>query len=92
MRSDLKASGSSAGTPVRVQPAHLARLEGSYVSVALVDGSRIDDCQLVSGGREGVATLWLFANGKDRFVPLSQVVDVWEATSAGWCHGRASGE
>lgn len=57
----------------------LAGLEGCQVSVALDDGSRIDDCQLVSGGRHGVDTLWLFTNGTDRFVPLRRVVDVWEA-------------
>ena len=59
--------------------ARLAGLEGRQVSVALEDGSRIDDCQLVSGGRHGVETLWLFTNGTDRFVPVHHVVDVWEA-------------
>ena len=44
----------------------------------LADGSRIDDCQLVSCARRGVETLWLFDNGADRFVALHQVVDVWE--------------
>lgn len=58
----------------------LAGLEGRQVSVALADGSRIDDCQLVSCARRGVATLWLFDNGADRFVPLHHVVDVWEAS------------
>lgn len=57
----------------------LARLEGHQVSVALDDGSRIDDCQLVSGVRPGVETLWLFDNGADRFVALQHVMDVWEA-------------
>lgn len=73
----------------REQSALLARFEGRQVSVALDDGSRIDDCQLVSGGRNGVATLWLFANGADRFVPLHRVVDVWEAPgSAAYCRGH----
>lgn len=58
----------------------LAGLEGCQVSVALDDGSRIDDCQLVSGGRHGVETLWLFINGADRFIPLERVVDIWEAS------------
>lgn len=57
----------------------LADLEGREVSVALDDGSRIDGCQLVSAGRPGVGTLWVFVNGADRFVPLQRVVEVWEA-------------
>jgi hypothetical protein len=32
-------------------------LEGCRVSVALVDGSRIDDCELVSAGHQGVQNL-----------------------------------
>ena len=53
-------------------------LEGRRVSVALVDGSRIDDCELVSAGRDGVQSLWLYTNGADAFVPLVDVTDVWE--------------
>jgi hypothetical protein len=52
--------------------------EGRRVSVALADGSRIDDCQLVSAGRNGARTLWLFTNGADMFVALTDVTDVWE--------------
>jgi hypothetical protein len=54
-------------------------LEGRRVSLALKDGSRIDDCQLISAGRHGVSSLWLFASGKDIFVTLDSVVEVWEA-------------
>jgi hypothetical protein len=54
------------------------RLEGQPVNIALADGSRIDDCQLISAGRPGAPTLWLYSNGADRFVPLVQVRDVWE--------------
>lgn len=54
------------------------RLEGRRVSVALVDGSRIDDCDLVSVSRDGVQGLWLYTNGADAFVPLVDVTDVWE--------------
>ena len=57
----------------------LRQLEGRQVSVALTDGSRIDDCQLVSAGRYGASTLWLFSNGADRFVALADVTDLWEA-------------
>lgn len=53
-------------------------LEGRRVSVALVDGSRIDDCERVSAGRDGVQSLWLYTNGADAFVPLVDVTDVWE--------------
>jgi hypothetical protein len=50
--------------------------------VALRNGSRIDDCQLVSAGRATTTTLWLFSNGSDVFVSLGDVVDVWEAQAA----------
>jgi hypothetical protein len=60
----------------------LQLLEGQQVSVALRNGSRIDDCQLVSAGRATTTTLWLFSNGSDVFVSLGDVVDVWEAQAA----------
>jgi hypothetical protein len=58
--------------------AELRWLEGRTVSVALADGSRLDGCQLISGGRRGVASLWVFANGRDLFIPLPDVLDCWE--------------
>lgn len=57
----------------------LRSLEGRQVSVALADGSRIDDCQLVSAGMQ---TLWVFCNGADTFVPLLQILEVWELQAA----------
>jgi hypothetical protein len=60
--------------------------EGQTVNLALVDGTRLDDCQLVSACRRSTRTLWLFHNGIDRFVPIDTVVDLW-ATSG---HGIAS--
>ena len=57
----------------------LRQWEGRQASIALADGSRIDDCQLVSAGRHGAETLWLFTNGADLFVSLSDVTAVWEA-------------
>jgi hypothetical protein len=60
----------------------LQLLEGQQVSVALRNGARIDDCQLVSAGRATTTTLWLFSNGADVFVSLGDVVDVWEAQAA----------
>jgi hypothetical protein len=57
----------------------LKSMEGRHVSVALSNGDRIDDCQLVSSGRSRLGNLWLFSNGEDVFVPLGDVLDVWEA-------------
>ncbi|HEY4410864.1 MAG TPA: hypothetical protein VGO87_13370 [Acidimicrobiia bacterium] len=57
--------------------------EGRQVSVALRNGSRIDDCQLVSAGGVRTGTLWLFSNGLDVFVSAAQVLDVWEAPATG---------
>ena len=54
-------------------------LEGRQVCLALRNGSRIDDCQLVSAGRVSTETLWLFSNGADLFVSIDDVCDLWEA-------------
>ncbi|HET9770546.1 MAG TPA: hypothetical protein VFS16_06640 [Acidimicrobiia bacterium] len=56
----------------------IGHLEGRRVNVALTDGSRLDDCELVSAGH-GTATLWLFVNGGDVFVSVSDITDAWEA-------------
>jgi hypothetical protein len=58
-------------------------LEGRRVSVALIDGSRIDDCELVSAGQHGLQSLWLYTNGADTFVPLVDVADLWEVLPPG---------
>ena len=60
-------------------PSPIGALEGRQVSVALDDGTRIDDCQLVSYGRHQVATVWLVAGGADLFIPVKRVVEIWEA-------------
>jgi hypothetical protein len=57
-------------------------LEGRHVSVALRDGSRIDDCQLVSASRPGAQTVWLFMDGIDVFLPVAAIVACWEAIPA----------
>ena len=57
---------------------HLKHLEGHRVNVALADGSRIDDCELVSVDRGRQGHVWVHANGGDAFLPLSQISDVWE--------------
>jgi hypothetical protein len=56
-------------------------LEGSRVSIALVDGSRIDDCELISAGHRGDGRLWLYSNRADTFVSLAEVADLWEAAA-----------
>lgn len=54
-------------------------LEGHRVGVALADGTRIDDCQLVCAPRVGLSTIWLaLSDGADVFVPVSAVIDMWE--------------
>lgn len=58
----------------------LRELEGREVCLALANGSRIDDCSLVSAGRGRAETLWIFINGHDVFIPIADVVDVWQAT------------
>jgi hypothetical protein len=60
----------------------LQPLEGRQVSLALRDGTRFDDCQLVSAGRGTTATVWLFTNGDDVFVSFDDVIDVWEPAPA----------
>jgi len=72
-------------TPTQLRD--IRELQGRQVSVALADGSRIDDCQLVSVGRHKLGALWLFSNGADVFVAIDSVRDVWEAESA---EGRAA--
>ena len=57
----------------------LRRFEGSSVSLSLADGSRLDDVDLVSA--RGV-TLWIFAGGQDRFVPVASVIDAWPSAAA----------
>ena len=52
----------------------LQRFEGSTVSLALADGSRLDDVSLVSARG---TTLWIFDGGEDRFVPVAKVIDAW---------------
>jgi hypothetical protein len=60
----------------------LTSLEGRQVSLALRNGDRIDDAQLVSARRNRAGTLWVFTNGSDRFIAVEDVVDVWEAQPA----------
>ncbi len=58
----------------------LRSLEGHNVHLSLADGSRIDDVTLISARS---TTVWIFRDGEDAFIPVSEVVDVWE-TSSRW--------
>ena len=58
------------------QKRRLRLLDARQLSVAPRDGTRIDDCSLVSSGRNQVDNLWLFINGEDVFIPTRDVVDV----------------
>ena len=57
----------------------LRELEGRRVGLAVRGGTRIDDGRLVSAGRHGVGTVWLFVDGADTFVRVDDVIDLWEA-------------
>jgi hypothetical protein len=61
------------------QVPHFRKLEGHHISIALVDGSRLDDCQLISVSRHRNGTVWVYLNGDDCFIPIGDVIDFWEA-------------
>lgn len=65
------------------QRMRLRSLEGRMVYVALADGSRLDDVALVSARS---TTIWVFDGREDAFLPVADVVDVWEASP----HRRAA--
>jgi len=58
------------------QRRQLRSLEGRTVHVALAGGTRLDDVELVSARR---STCWVFVNGEDVFVPVADVIEVWES-------------
>jgi hypothetical protein len=60
----------------------IRRLEGRQVSVSLRGGDGLDACQLISGSRSGTGTVWLFWNGIDVFIPVEDVLDVWEVPAS----------
>jgi hypothetical protein len=53
-------------------------LEGQHVSVSLVDGTRLDDCELVSAGRGATASIWLHDGIDDRILSAADVIELWE--------------
>jgi hypothetical protein len=60
----------------------LRDLEGREVSLSMADGSRLDAVTLVSAGRGGTPTVWIYAGGIDVFVPRPHVIDAWECRPA----------
>ncbi len=69
----------------------LAALVGRDVCVALVDGTRVTHCQLVSAFCRGVATAWIVDGGDDVFVPVEAITEVWAIDgSVGQSHRRAA--
>ena len=57
---------------------YLRTLQGRRVSIALADGTRIDDCHLMSAWYPERESVWVFNNGCDTFVPMEMVRNVWE--------------
>jgi hypothetical protein len=59
-----------------IQRGRLRSLEGRRVSIALADGSCIDDGELVSAGRPSTQTVWLCLDGTDVFIATAEVADI----------------
>ena len=79
--SNLRGTGLREGrVKTTTQLGGLRRLEGRRVSLALVGGRRIDDCELMSAA-SGCRSLWIFLNGADEFVATADVLDYWESRS-----------
>jgi hypothetical protein len=76
------ADGAPPARDVRAIRDVLRELEGREVSLALVDGSRLDAVALVSAGRGRTPTVWLFAQGIDVFLPRRSVIAAWEPRPA----------
>jgi hypothetical protein len=58
-------------------------MEGRQVTIALRDGTRIDDCNLVSTGRNRLDNLWLVIDDEDVIVARGDVVDMWPTDAIG---------
>ena len=68
------------GPEVKGLRTRLRLLEGRRVNVRLQDGCSLNDHELVSAGRLGLTTLWLYGGGLDVFVSVEEVADVTEMT------------
>jgi len=60
---------------------NLAALEGARVVLVLSDGSRLDDCEVVSAGRRRAKTIWVVAGEADLVIPLADVIGVMPTTT-----------
>jgi hypothetical protein len=47
------------------------------VSIALVDGTLLSECVLVSAGRGRVQTLWILTENADVFIRRADVAEIW---------------
>ena len=57
----------------------LRALEGHHVGMTLVDGSRIDDWELVAVGAATPDLAWIWdTRNLHAFVPLADVAEYWE--------------
>jgi hypothetical protein len=65
------------------RPSRYLAHEGRQVSIVLTDGSRLDDCELVSAGRGRTRTLWIYTGGQDAFIPHQDVLDLTPAPPPG---------
>jgi hypothetical protein len=62
--------------------ARLRAFEGRRVSLALADGARIEDCEVVSAVLGPAGSVWvLSSNGVDTFVAAAEVVDWWDVAA-----------
>ena len=48
------------------------------MSLSLADGTRFDECQLVSVAPSGLNTVWVYADSEDVFLPLREIRGAWE--------------
>jgi hypothetical protein len=64
--------------------------DGRQVSIVFVDGTRLNHCMLVSGGRGRARTLWITVDDTDVFIPRAVVADLWaerdDRTNAAICN------
>ena len=66
-------------------PDEALALQGHHVSVALANSARLDDV-ILEGVVEG-EQLWLHLDGRDVFVAVQDVLEVWEPRAARDRHG-----
>lgn len=55
----------------------LRGIEGRQVTVMLTDGTRFDDCHLVSVGRLWARSVWLAKGDADLFVSPDEIANIF---------------